>query len=100
MINFDPNITLSGRHSKKTVKLTFGLWEARATFERAIVGCWEGLSLIDFAVEELQDELWEVGIVLITTDGCKLLSQNDEQSEEWLKDMLISAKIINIEEVG
>lgn len=109
MMNYDPNLTNSGRMAKQTVRLTFGVWDYRKMFEVEVGGNCTGLTVIDAAVGKVLQELpvttrWgdgEVSILLLekTADGeVEELEVEDEelQYDEWLKDMLIAAEIVAI----
>nr|MCD4237043.1 DUF5406 domain-containing protein [Escherichia coli] len=51
IMNYDPNLTSCGRMAKQTVRLTFGLWEYRETFEVTVGGNLTGLDVISCAIE-------------------------------------------------
>ncbi len=53
IMNYDPNLTSCGRMAKQTVRLTFGLWEYRETFEVTVGGNLTGLDVINCAIESL-----------------------------------------------
>jgi hypothetical protein len=101
-MNYDPNLVLSGRMAKQLVKLTFGEWEYRKTIETVVSGNCRGLNVIDCAIENVYDHLksdrWNnKEIVLAKEDGKELVCPDEEyDSYNFLKDMLIAAEIINI----
>lgn len=103
-MNYDPNMTNSGRMAKQTVRLTFAQWEYRKTVEVVVGGNCTGLTVIECAVDNLYDSLDEtdfgsVQLELEAMDGSgdTLCCEDDEgHGEEWLKDMLISAEIVSI----
>jgi hypothetical protein len=105
-MNYDPNLTSSGRMAAQKVRLTFGEWDYRKIVEVTVHGNTRGLSVIDCAIDIVFDELPEK-----TFDG-KTITMKNEQGEElhcglnyadcdddddWLRDMLISAEIIDIQ---
>jgi hypothetical protein len=96
-VNFDPNMNYSGRMSEKTVRLVFGLWDYRAEFTRKVRGNCSGLTNIRSAVDSLTEELWEGGVVLKRPNGDELQDCNEDQSDDWLHDMLIEAQITDIQ---
>lgn len=111
-MDYDPNLTNSGRMAKQTVRLTFGLWEYRKSFEVEVGGNCTGLTVIDAAVgkvlEELPTAAWgddEVSVIVLdkTVDGeLDQLEVEDEELkyDDWLKDMLIAAEIVAIRPDG
>ena len=108
-MNYDPNLTNSGRMAMQTVRLTFGVWEHRKEMEVQVGGNCTGLTVIDSAVESAYNELERLGIfgcndtyaVLYLEhpeSGDTLECADDEDKcEDWLKDMLIKAEIVSIE---
>lgn len=103
VMNYYPNLTLCGRMTKQTVRLTFGLWEYRETFEVTVGGNLTGLDVISCAIESLYETLpyEEVEderdiIATINIGGVKCKDEN-LIGELWLAGMLISAEIISIE---
>lgn len=101
VMNYDPNLCYSGRMAKQTVRLTFGVWEYRATMDVQIGGNCRGWTVIDTAVDAAFEKLPGGDyprIVLTKADGSELECSDDEdRCEDWLKDMLISAEILSIE---
>lgn len=107
VMNYDPNYTLCGRMADQTVRLTFGQWEYRTTMDVVVGGNTNGLSVIecavDFAYEKLEtipffnDETGENDEMAVIHLGNLECKDDDLRGEEWLKDMLIGAEIINIE---
>lgn len=104
MMNYNPNMTCSGRMAKQVVRLTFGQWEFRKTIDVTVGGNCTGLGVIDSAVGIAFDKLDSDGysgvfIVMGRADGETLRVQDDEErGDDWLKDMIISAEIVSIEE--
>lgn len=101
-MNYDPNLTCSGRMAKQTVKLTFQQWDFTAEIEQVVGGNCTGLSVIDCAVTMACDELEIEGgalfIPLANADGEVLqCSDDDHRGEDWLKNMLVRAEITSIE---
>ena len=107
VMNYDPNLTLCGRMAKQTVRLTFGLWEYRETFEVTVGGNLTGLDVISCAIEslyatlpyeEVEDERTGGTDIMATINIGGLTCQDEDLSGElWLAGMLISAEIIRIE---
>lgn len=102
VMNYDPNMVTSGRKAKQVVRMTFGQWEYRATFEKTVGGNGRGLSVIDCAVGQVSDDLYsderEYGsITMLNANGDELIcDDDDDMGEDWLKNMLISAEIVSI----
>ncbi|EHP6162777.1 DUF5406 family protein [Escherichia coli] len=106
-MNYDPNLTSCGRMAKQTVRLTFGLWEYRETFEVTVGGNLTGLDVIEVAIESVYEslpyeEVWDErtgGMNIIATINIGGVKCKDENliGELWLAGMLISAEIISIE---
>ncbi|EOO9889169.1 DUF5406 family protein, partial [Escherichia coli] len=104
IMNYDPNMTLCGRMAKQTVRLTFGLWEYRETFEVTVGGNLTGLDVINCAIEslyvtlpyeEVLDERTGETDIMATINIGELICQDEDLSGElWLAGMLISAEII------
>lgn len=107
VMNYDPNLTSCGRMAKQTVRLTFGLWEYRETFEVTVGGNLTGLDVIEVAIESVYEslpyeEVWDErtgGMNIIATINIGGVKCKDENliGELWLAGMLISAEIISIE---
>jgi hypothetical protein len=110
IMNYDPNLTLCGRMAKQTVRLTFGLWEYRETFEVTVGGNLTGLDVISCAVESLYESLPNEKILNLDTGEIDTVAtiqigelecmDEDVLGEVWLAGMLIAAEIINIEPDG
>ncbi|QTA23913.1 hypothetical protein FYK18_10085 [Escherichia albertii] len=106
-MNYDPNLTLCGRMAKQTIRLTFGLWEYRETFEVTVGGNLTGLDVISCAIESLYETLPYEEVrnectggtdIMATINIGELTCQDEDLSGElWLAGMLISAEIISIE---
>lgn len=98
LINFDPNMNYSGNMSTKTIRMTFGVWDYRLTKEVTVGGNGAGFHNIDSALMQIYEDVEATGIVLKReSDGGTLLCEDDEnQGEDWLKDMLIAAEIIAV----
>ncbi len=103
VMNYDPNFTLCGRMAKQTVRLTFGQWQYRGTFDVTVMGNISGLSVIESAIERLYESLpydkdpFGNGVYARIMLGELINDDEDQREEEWLSDMLISAEIIKIE---
>ncbi|MBH3440482.1 DUF5406 family protein [Pseudomonas luteola] len=109
IMDYDPNLVYCGRMAKQTVRLTFGQWKYRKTIELEVGGNCTGFDVIDAAVGSAYTQLEQRGIYgsdetyavifLDSQDGSgdQLEVQDDEDEyEDWLKKMLISAEIISI----
>jgi len=94
-MNYDPNLTNSGRMATQTVELTFQQWEYTATETTTVGGNCTGLDVIESAIENIEEELgYDDGeIILTNADGGTLVC---ELWEEKLKDMLVCARIVAI----
>lgn len=102
--NNDPNI----RWRKTKLSLTFMLWDYSKTFEVEANGHAYGLSAIDLAIDTIYDDMLEwtdygdvevPQIVLVNPKGEELLVEDDEEKgEDFLKNMLVKAEILSIEE--
>lgn len=102
VMNYDPNFTL-WPNGKQTVRLTFGQWQYRGTFDVTVEGNISGLSVIESAIERLYESLpydkdpFGNGVYARIMLGELINDDEDQREEEWLSDMLISAEIIHIE---
>ncbi|EAB7739666.1 hypothetical protein B5864_16705 [Salmonella enterica] len=110
LTDFNPNMMACGRAVKQTVRLTFGCWRYRGTFEFEVGGNITGLDAIRYAVEILYESLPSVVVkdgnrecdmemVTIELDGITC-ADDDLRGVEWLADMLVSAEIIRYEPDG
>lgn len=107
IMNYDPNMTLCGRMAKQTVRLTFGQWQYRGSFDVVVRGNITGLDAIRSAVENLYEDLPSVPLFNDETGendemamihfGKLVCTDEDLRGDGWLGDMLISAEIISIE---
>lgn len=107
VMNYDPNFTMCGRVTDQTVRLTFGQWQYRTTIEIVIGGNQNGLNVIEYAVECAYDRLDTIPFfndetgdddeMAVIDIGALECQDEDLRRDAWLKDMLISAEIINIE---
>lgn len=113
-LDYDPNFNLSGCLSCQTVRLTFGMWRYRLTLEVPVKGNLMGFDAIRAAVENVYESLPArtvyddrgrdeemAEIQLQDPDGDTLRVEDDElKGEDWLRDMVIAAEIIDIEPAG
>ncbi|HGG6756621.1 TPA: DUF5406 family protein [Salmonella enterica subsp. enterica serovar Java] len=111
LTDFDPNMVVCGGGVKQTVRLTFGCWRYRGTFEVEVRGNVTGLEAIRCAVESLYESLPSVVVTddddrecnmemaTIELDGI-ICDDDDLRGEKWLADMLVSAEIIRYEPDG
>lgn len=94
-MNYDPNLTNSGRMATQTVELTFQQWEYTATKTTTVGGNCTGLDVIESAIGNIEEELgYDDGEIILTnaagdTLGCELW-------ENKLEDMLVCARIVAI----
>lgn len=109
IMNYDPNMTMCGRLTKQTVRLTFGQWKYRQTYEVVVGGNLTGLDVITCAVESLyaslpcdyfHDDTGEEQAVATIAIGDLECSDEECLGEQWLGEMLVAAQIINIEPDG
>lgn len=105
-MNYNPNLVNCGRMARQTIRLTFGMWDYRAEKETTVGGNCLGLEVIETAVENVYDRLpedshgYEVKeIILKNNAGDELICRDDEdRADDWLKEMLVKAEIVAIEE--
>lgn len=104
-MNYDQNLVFCGGMVKQTVRLTFGMWEYRAEKEAVVGGNCLGLEVIETAVESVYENLPEdrhgaKELVMKNDEGTSLQCCDEEEAGEyWLKNMLVKAEIVSIEEV-
>lgn len=101
-MNYDPNMTLSGRMAKQTVRLTFQQWEYKVEMVEHVGGNCTGMTVIDCAIGNAYASLSNdrgVPYIILTDAGGNTLQCHDDEDkgEDWLKDMLVKAEIIAIE---
>ncbi len=94
-MDYDPNLTSSGRMANQTVELTFQMWEYTKTMTISVGGNCTGLDVIECAIGNIEDELGgDSGEIILTN------SDGDELSVElWdckLEDILVGARITAI----
>lgn len=102
-MNYDPNMTNSGRMANQTVNLTFQKWGYKAEMVEVVGGNCTGMTVIDCAVgnayESLSEERGCPYIVMTDADGNTLqCDDDDDRGDDWLKDMLVKAEITAIYE--
>lgn len=94
-MNYDPNFTSSGRMATQTVELTFQTWEYSATKTTTVGGNCTGLSVIESAIGNIEDELGgDDGELILTNAAGEELGA--ELWENKLEDMLVCARIVAI----
>lgn len=105
IMNYDPNLTNSGRMADQLVKLTFAQWEYRVEMTATVGGNCTGLDVLRSAVGNVFDKLpyrtigtHEITEIVLTNAAGDTLSceDEDEKGEAWLADMLIKAEIVEI----
>ena len=99
MKTYDPN-ELMGM-TTQTVRLTFQVWEHQVDKVVSVGGNCSGFSVIESAVCNLFDKLDTQNrlgdlVPFIDINGCTCFDE-DEREEEWLKDMLVSAAIVEVQ---
>lgn len=92
----DPN---KHRYEGKVFRLTFGMWGYRRTFETVVFGNCPGFDNLSCAISNVADLLpegdWGVDMSLANAVGDTLhASSEDEDPEDWLLAILVSAEII------
>lgn len=105
VMDYDPNLTNSGRMATQTVRLTFGTWKYRTERTLTVGGNCTGLDVIKAAVgrayEALEYHTYKgkdySRITLADADGNELECEDEDwKGEGWLADMLIGAEITDI----
>ncbi|CVE75130.1 DUF5406 family protein [Serratia bockelmannii] len=107
VMNYDPNYTLCGRMVKQTVRLTFGQWKYRTSVDVVVGGNSNGFSVIETAIGVAYEQLGTIPffnddtgkddeMAVINVGNLQCMDECLE-GEDWLKEMLIGAEIINIE---
>lgn len=100
ILDFDPNLTLCGRMIEQCVRLTFGQWRFRATMEVTVRGNLTGLPLVTAAVNRAYEMLLGdhdyAALILRNDENTMECSDDDNEGEDWLAGMLVSAEIVAI----
>ena len=103
-MNYDPNLVCSGRFADHKIKLTFGQWDYRAEMIAEVGGNCMGLTVIESAVSEAYDQLptmhsYDMPYIRLADKAGNVLecADEDDEGEEWLAKMLVSAEIVSIE---
>lgn len=102
-MHYDPNLVSDGKMASQTVRLTFGMWDYRAEKEAVIGGNCLGLDVIETAVEDVYERLpeskhGEKELVLENGEGFAICRDCARAGDDWLKNMLVKAEIVKIEE--
>lgn len=98
---YDPN----WRWGQQEVEITLMVWGYSATHTVQIGGNCHGLTVLEAAVDELTEQLYkdipeELSLRVLLTDpeGNTLLCEDDDgRTNEWLKDMVVSLRIVGYE---
>lgn len=98
---YSPNIRSSALH-KQTVELVLMQWWYKAVYQVEIKTNLTGVALLDAAIESLYfdeiapaDDDKVASITLSDADGGELICDDDDlREEDWLKEMVISARIV------
>lgn len=93
---YSPNI----RWGKQVVELILKCWAYEKSFYVAVESNSVGFDVIEVAIGQLCDSLvdYQTGesIELLDRDGNGLICENEgEQSENWLRAMIVSARIVS-----
>ena len=108
-IDFDPNMNMCGRMTHKTIELVFACWEYRRTERVTMRNNATGLDAIRYAVEKVYEDLpgkqYDVGFMaelfLFNAAGDDLQCVDEDcRYEEWLGEMLVSARIVDMIPAG
>lgn len=97
MKDYDPNRCF-GKH---TIELTFQQWEFERKFEVEVRGNCKGFSIIESAILNLSDKLYEeqgrdITLSLFDDQGNELEDTFEaDDIEEELKDILVKAEILD-----
>jgi len=97
-MDYDPNL----KWGKQTVKLVFGQWRYRKEVLVDVGGNCTGFAVIEAAIGSFYEECtndgdFEFELELEDAEGGLLICEDEEnQGEDWLKDMLICAEIVAI----
>jgi hypothetical protein len=109
MDNYNPELVCMGRKAKQQVELTLQTWGYSSVVFTQVGGNCLGLSVIETAIGIVYDRLVKlseetgnpVRIVLTAPDGTELICEDDDESgEDWIKDMVVGARILSIEDDG
>jgi hypothetical protein len=103
-VNYDTNLVSSGRMAKQTVVLSLQMWDYHAEMTVTVGGNTSGLEVIQSAVENAYETLYkasESGIAALTLtkaggEDTLLCEDEDEQGDQWLKEMVVGARITSI----
>lgn len=107
VIDFDPNLTMSGRVAKFVVRLTLATWEFRKIVEVEMTTNMWGFDLIEYATEKAWEQLEssedapeQAFMVLTDAEGNTMHCQDEEEyGVDWFRDYVIGAEIISVEHV-
>lgn len=96
---YDPDI----RWQKQAVEITLMQWDHSAVFRVSVGGNCHGMDVIDCAIgiifESLPEDEYGLPKVTLTgpTGDTLPCVDDDERGEDWLKNMIVSAKILGYE---
>lgn len=100
VMDYDPNLTNSGRRAIQTVRLVFALWEYRYETTVSIGGNCRGLSVIKAAIAAVFESLWNeargVAVMVLTKPGDDTMTNDELSDEDDLERDLIFAEIVSI----
>jgi len=96
-MNYDPNLTTSGRMATQTIELTFQQWEYTATFTTTVGGNCRGYNIFDAAIDNVFEDLGgEDGEMTLKKENGDTLAV-ELWEDDIMKDMLVGARIVAIE---
>lgn len=108
-IDFDPNMNMCGRMTHKTIELVFACWDYRRTERVTMRNNATGLDAIRYAVEKVCNDLpgrkckggFIAELILFNAECDSLECRDDDcRYEEWLGEMLVSARIVDMIPAG
>lgn len=96
---YDPAIT----RQRQTVEIMLMQWDHSAVFKVSVGGNCHGMDVIECAIGNIfeslpVDEYGLPNVMLTSPTGNTLFCvDDDERGEDWLKNMIVSAKILGYE---
>lgn len=109
-MNYDPNL-ISSMRAVQTVRLTLAAWEYRATLEVTVGGNCSGLDVLEAAVDNAYQRMWDafeengtpVELVLKRPGAVEgeedelLCTPGEDVDAVWLASYVIAVEIVSIE---
>ena len=96
--SYDPNTDFNDKH---VVEVVIQCWEFKRAFTVEVESNLRGLDVVEYALEKVDAEFYEsegehYEIKLTDEKGNSLLiSDDDNEGEDWLKKYLVSYKILD-----